>query len=130
MIGYPYWAANEDNFDAIGWDWFSETDPAYSTTASPYTPIFSDPLEKHHFSSSGQSWAVASHTRSEGTTEDTSSDPVGQNNARLDGSVDFVTFAENRDWVEEHSRNRFGQLEACTYSLADPDVLFLWGGRQ
>ena len=129
-IGYAYWAANEDNFDAIGWDWFSETDPAFRATASPYTPLFSDPLEKRHFSSDGRAWLVASHTRSSGTTEYTSANPVGQNNARLDGAVEFVRYSENRQWAEGHRRNRFGELEACTYSLGNPDILFLWGGRQ
>jgi type II secretory pathway pseudopilin PulG len=129
-IGYAYWAANEDNLDAIGLDWFSETDPAHRTTASPYTPLFSDPLEKHQFSSTGRPWRVASHTRAGGTTEYTSANPVGQNNARLGGAVEFVRFSENRQWSEDHKRNQFGELEACTYSLGNPDILFLWGGRQ
>lgn len=129
-IGYAYWAANEDNLDAVGLDWYSETDPAHRTTASPYTPLFSDPLEKHHFSSTDPTWLVASHTQAAGTTEYTSSDPVGQNNARLDGAIDFVRFSENRRWSEGHEHNQFGELEACTYSLVNPDILFLWGGRQ
>ena len=130
VMGYAYWAAKEAYFDAIGWDWYSETDPAFRTTASPYTPLFSDPLEKRHFTPEPSAWNIASHTRHEGTTEFTSDDPVGQNNARLDGSVEFVTFAENRDWTEEHFDNVFGKLEVCTYSLGDPDILFLWGGRR
>ena len=130
VIGYAYWAANEENFDTIGWDWYSETDPAYRTTASPYTPIFSDPLEKRHFTPDPYRWDIASHTRHQGTTEFTTDDPVGQNNARLDGSVEFLTFSENRDWTEDHFENEFGKLEVCTYSLGDPDVLFLWGGRR
>ncbi|UCD49302.1 MAG: type II secretion system protein [Phycisphaerales bacterium] len=130
VTGYAYWAANEENLDAIGLDWYSETDPVYRTTASPYTPLFSDPLEKRHFTSVDRAWSVASHTRSAGTAEDTSAQPVGQNNARLDGAVEFVRFTENRQWAEGHGRNQFGELEACTYSLGDPDILFLWGGRQ
>jgi len=130
VIGYPYWAANEENLDAIGWDWYSETDPAYRTTASGHTPLFSDPLEKRHYVPEPHPWEIASHTRSQGTVEFTSATPVGQNNARLDGSVDFVTFSENRDWSEDHFDNEFGELEVCTYSLGDPDILFLWGGRR
>jgi prepilin-type N-terminal cleavage/methylation domain-containing protein len=130
VIGYPYWAANENNYDTIGWDWFSETDPVFRTTGNPHTPIFSDPLEKYHFSSTPHLWAIASHTRSEGTSEFTSANPDGQNNARLDGSVDFITFTENRHWSEDHGENRFGNLEVCTYALGNRDVLFLWGGRQ
>ena len=129
-IGYAYWAAKEDNFDAIGWDWYSETDPAFRTTAHPFTPLFSDPMEKRHFAPEPYPWDIASHTRSRGTTEFTSAHPVGQNNARLDGSVEFVTFGENPDWSEDHLANRFGKLEACTYSLANADILFLWGGRR
>jgi len=130
VTGYAYWAANEENLDAIGLDWYSETDPVYRTTASPYTPLYSDPLEKRHFTSVERDWSVASHTRSAGTAEDTASEPVGQNNARLDGAVEFVRFTENRQWAEDHRRNQFGELEVCTYSLGDPDVLLLWGGRQ
>ena len=130
VTGYAYWAANEANFDAIGWDWYSESDPAFRTTASPYTPLFSDPLEKHHHRPGPYAWSIASHTRREGTTEFTSAQPVGQNNARLDGSVEFLTFTENRSWTEDHFDNQFGELEVCTYSLGNPDVLFLWGGRR
>ena len=130
VIGYAYWAANEENLDALGWDWFSETDPAFRTTASSYTPLFSDPLEKRHFDPEPYPWEIASHTRHEGTTEFTSAEPVGQNNARLDGSVEFLTFTENRSWTEDHLDNEFGKLEVCTYSLGDPDILFLWGGRR
>ncbi|UCD58604.1 MAG: DUF1559 domain-containing protein, partial [Candidatus Hydrogenedentota bacterium] len=109
VIGYPYWAATEANYDALEWDWYSETDPADSTMARPHTPIFSDPLEKHHFSPSPWPWGLSSHTRSEGTAEWTFADPIGQNNARLDGSVDFARFAENNNWSEGF--NRFGDLE-------------------
>ena len=130
VTGYAYWAAKEENLDAIGWDWYSETDPAYRTTASPYTPLFSDPLEKCHFTPEPYPWNIASHTRSQGTTEFTSAQPVGQNNARLDGSVEFLTFADNHDWSEDHFENGFGDLEACTYSLRDPGILLLWGGRR
>lgn len=127
VIGYAYWAAIEDNLDAIELDWFSEVDPACRTTDKPYTPIFSDPLEKHHFSSSPYPWGLASHTR-EGTTEYTSSKPAGQNNARLDGSVGFQRFAENSDWVDEEGSNEFGNLEAATIVFGHEDILLLWGG--
>ena len=129
-IGYHYWAANEENLDTIGLDWFSETDPAHRTTASPHTPVFSDPAEKRHFTPEPYSWNIASHTRSRGTTEHTSADPIGQNNARLDGSVEFLTFSENPVWSEDHFDNAFGELEVCTYRLGDPEILFLWGGRR
>ncbi|MFX0196158.1 MAG: prepilin-type N-terminal cleavage/methylation domain-containing protein [Candidatus Hodarchaeota archaeon] len=127
VIGYPYWAAIEENLDAIGLDWFSEVDPVYRTTVRAYTPLFSDPLEKHHFSPSPHQWGLASHTR-EGTTENTSARPAGQNNARLDGSVTFLKFAENHDWADDF--NRFGDLEAATCVLGREDILLLWGGAR
>ena len=93
IIGYCYWAADEINYlDVIGLDWYSEVDPVFRTTAKSYTPIFSDPIEKHHFSPSPWPWGIASHTQSQGTTEYTFDHPVGQNNARLDGSVAFEKF--------------------------------------
>jgi type II secretory pathway pseudopilin PulG len=128
VIGYSYWAAKEDNLDAIELDWFSEVDPVTRTTERAYTPIFSDPLEKHHFSPAPHPWGIASHTRSEGTTELTSANPVGQNNARLDGSVEFLRFAENEDWVDVEGLNKFGDLEAATCLLESDEVLLLWGG--
>ena len=127
VIGYAYWAAIEDNLDAIELDWFSEVDPPSRTTDRSYTPIFSDPLEKHHFSPSPHPWGLASHTR-EGTTEYTSSKPAGQNNARLDGSVGFQRFTENSDWVAEGGSNQFGDLEAATIVFGHEDILLLWGG--
>lgn len=128
VIGYSYWAAIEDNLDAIELDWFSEVDPVFRTTDRAYTPVFSDPLEKHHFSPSPHRWNIASHTRSEGTTDFTSADPVGQNNARLDGSVAFLTFSPNPEWVDCEGLNIFGDLEAATCLLEDDEVLLLWGG--
>ena len=127
VIGYAYWAAIEDNLDAIELDWLSEVEPPSRTTDKPYTPIFSDPLEKHHASPSPYPWGLASHTR-EGTTEYTSSEPVGQNNARLDGSVRFQRFTENSDWVDEQGSNQFGDLEAATIVFGHEDILLLWGG--
>jgi prepilin-type N-terminal cleavage/methylation domain-containing protein len=127
VLGYSYWAAVEDNLDALELDWFSDMDPPRRTTDKSYTPLFSDPVEKHHSSPSPYPWGVASHTRSQGTAEFTSADPVGQNNARLDGSVDFLRFSENREWVDEDGLNHFGDLEAATCLLEDKDVLLLWG---
>ena len=127
VLGYAYWGAVEDNLDALELDWFSEVEPPRRTTDKPYTPLFSDPAEKHHSSPSPYPWGVASHTRSRGTAEFTSADPMGQNNARLDGSVDFLKFSENREWVDEEGLNHFGDLEAATCLLEDKDVLVLWG---
>lgn len=125
VIGYPYWAAIEENLDAIELDWISEVDPVSRTTERSYTPVFSDPLEKHHFSSSPYKWGLAGHTRV-GTIENTSIRPIGQNNAWLNGSVTFLKFAENHDWADDF--NRFGDLEAATIVLGHEDILLLWGG--
>ena len=127
VLGYSYWAAVEDNLDVLKVDWFSDVHPPCRTTDKPYTPLFSDPVEKHHSSPSPHPWGMASHTRSQGTAEYTAADPVGQNNARLDGSVEFLKFSENREWVDEDGSNHFGDLEAATCLLEDKGALLLWG---
>jgi len=128
-IGYCYWAANEEGYlDVIELDWYSECDPAFRITDKSWTPIFSDPLEKHHFAPSPWPWGLASHTQSEGTTEYTFDHPLGQNNARLDGSVTFEKFAENDNWVDEEGSNFFGDLDAATHIYDDEEILLLWGG--
>ena len=124
-IGYMYWAINEDCLDAIEWDWYSDFSPVYKTTAKGSTPIFSDPLEKHHFSPSPWPWGIASHTKN-GTSEYSYKDPEGQNNAMLDGSVIFYKFENNDNWIEEH--NTFGELEAAANLNGDGNILLLWGG--
>ena len=129
VIGYCYWAANEERYlDVIGLDWYSECDPVHLTTGSASTPIFSDPIEKHHFAPSPWPWGVASHTASDGTTEYTFDHPIGQNNARLGGSVVFERFSENSDWKDEEGHNSFGELDAATHIFDDRDILLLWGG--
>jgi prepilin-type N-terminal cleavage/methylation domain-containing protein len=128
-IGYYYWAANEKSYlDVIDLEWYSECDTAFRASDKPWTPIFSDPLEKHHFAPSPWPWGLASHTQSEGTAEYTFDHPLGQNNARLDGSVIFEKFVENNDWADEEGSNYFGDLEAATHIFDDEDILLLWGG--
>jgi len=128
VMGYAYWGADEEEYlDVIGLDWFSEYDPVYrTTTAKSYTPLFSDLLEKHHFSPSPWPWGLASHTK-KGTIEFTYDHPSGQNNARLDGSVEFEKFEENQEW-EDGPNNSFGELEAATHRFESEDILLLWGG--
>ena len=132
-MGYTYWAANEEKvLDVLGLDWYSEADPAYRITDKAWKVLFSDPLELDTSTSPGI-WRLASHTKSQGTTENTTVDPVGQNNARLDGSVDFMTFVEN-DAFSAENYNRLGELEAATYFWGNLDlppneqVVLLWGG--
>jgi prepilin-type N-terminal cleavage/methylation domain-containing protein len=126
VMGYAYWGAIESNLDAIQLDWYSDVDPPRRTYDRPYTPLFSDPMELSVFHKPYQ-WGLASHTRN-GTVENTSAKPAGQNNACLDGSVKFLKFCENSNWIDRVGFNMFGDLEPASGVSGSRDTLLLWGG--